>query len=258
VTTGLKLFLGPPKPGALTEMIDTAHSVDEALARARKLIEKIEKPVNKLSTGLGQVEHPLVVLAEVTDRLIARHGANPPASIEACAARLNGVLGPIARALDTLQGEIAVRVKALADALGALLPALEAFSGAVQALRSALDKLTPLRDALLRLRSALRAVEWAKGLGERFVKAQLKKLGFDVDKIERWMNGILQQINPFKPLQKTLAGLVAKLRRAIATLPGVDALLKTIAAVQALADKMEAALEDFLASQCGKVFSGGG
>jgi len=254
VTTGLKIFLGPPKPGPLAEMIDAADAVDRALAPARKTIERVEKPVNKLAAGLGKVERPLVVLAEITDRLIARHGANPPAEIEACAAQLNGVLAPMARALEALKREAATSVKALASTLGALLPALEAFSGAVQTLQTALAKLTPLRDALLKLKAVLSVVERVRYLGERAVKALLSRLGFDVDKIEGWMNGILQQINPFKSLKKTLANLVANLQRAIAKLPGVDALLRMVGSVQALSDKLEAALEDFLAGQCGKVF----
>jgi hypothetical protein len=258
LTTGLKLFLGPPKPGALTEMIDAAHAVDQALAPARKTIEKIEKPANKLAAGLGKVEHPLVLLAEITGRLIARHGANPPADIEACAARLNGALAPIARALEALKGDVATGIKTLADALRAVLPALEAFSGVVQALQAALGRLTPFRDALLRLKAALRAVDRVRRWGEGVVKALLKKLGLDVNKIERWMNGILQQLNPFRSLKKTLDGLVASLRRAIANLPVADALLKMIGSLQALADELEAALEDFLASQCGKVFGGAG
>ena len=258
VTTSLKLFLGPPKPGALQEMIDAAHAVDQALAPARKTIEKIENPAKKLAAGLGKVEHWLVALAEITDRLIARHGANPPADIEACAARLNGVLAPIARSLATMKREAAARIKALVDALDALVPALEAFSKVVQALQSALDKLAPLRDALQKLKQALSVVEKVRKFGEKAVKALLKKLGLDVDKIERWMNGILQQINPFKSLKAALAKLVSNLQRAIAKLPGVDALLKLIGSVQALADRLEAAFEDFLASQCGKVFGGSG
>lgn len=257
VTTGLKLFLGPPRPGALTEMIDAAHAADQALAPARATIEKLEKPANKLAAGLGKVEGALVVLEEVTDRLISRHGANPPADIEACAARLNGVLVPIAEALDVAKREVATGIKALADALRALIPPLAAFSGAVTALQSALQKLAPLRAALLKLKDALTVVEKVRRLGERVVKALLRKLGLDVDKIERWMNGILQRINPFKSLKKTLADLAARLRRAIAGLPGVDALLRMIDSLQALADRLEAALEDFLASQCGKLFSAG-
>ena len=257
MTTGLKLFLGPPKPGALTEMIDAAHAADQALAPARATIEQLEKPANGLAAGLGKAADALVVLAEVTDRLISRHGANPPADIEACAARLNGVLAPIAQALDAAKREVATGIEALADALRALIPALEAFSGAVTALQSALDKLAPLRSALLKLKNALKVVEKVRRLGERAVKALLRKLGLDVDKIERWMNGILQQINPFKSLKKALADLLARLRRAIAGLPGVDALLRMIDSLQALADRLEAALEDFLASQCGKLFSAG-
>lgn len=256
VTNGLKLFLGPPKPGALKEMIDAAHAVDQALAPARKTIEKIEKPANQLASGLGNAEHGLVVLAEIIDRLIARHGANPPADIEACAARLNGALAPIARTLADLKRKAAAEIKALADALRALLPALEAFSSVVQALQSALARLAPLRDALLRLKAALRVVERLRRFGERVVKAVLRKLGLDVGKIERWMNGILQQINPFKSLKAMLARLVANLQRAIARLPGVDALLRLIDSVRALADRLEAALEDFLASQCGRIFGG--
>jgi hypothetical protein len=91
-------------------------------------------------------------------------------------------------------------------------------------------------------------------MGERFVKALLKKLGLDVDKIERWMNGILAQINPFKSLKQALARLVASLQRAIAGLPGVDALLRMIDSIQQLAYRLQAALEDFLASRCGKAF----
>jgi len=47
------------------------------------------------------------------------------------------------------------------------------------------------------------------------------------------------------------------LRRAIANLPVVDTLLRMIGSIQELADKLEAALVDFLASQCGTVFGGG-
>lgn len=256
VTTGLKLFLGPPKPGALTEMINTAHAVDQALEPARKTIERIEQPAKKVAAGLSKVDTTLVALAEMTDRLIARHGANPPAEIEACAARLNGVLAPIAQAIETLKREVAAGIKALADALRALLPALQAFSRAVQALQAALRKLNPLRDALSKLKQALSVVERVRKLGEAAVKALLKKLGLDVNKIERWMNGILQQINPFKPLKQAFARLVAALQRAIANLPGVDALLRMIGSIQALADQLQAALDDFLASQCGKLFSG--
>jgi ABC-type transporter Mla subunit MlaD len=255
-TTGLKLFLGPPKPGALTEMINTAHAVDQALQPARKTIEKIEKPANKVAAGLGKVDTTLVALAEMTDRLIARHGASPPPEIEACAARLNGVLAPIAQAIETLKREVATGIKTLADALRALLPALQAFSGAVQRLQAALAKLNPLRDALLKLKQVLSVVERVRKAGERAVKALLKQLGLDVNKIERWMNGILQQMNPFKPLKQALARLLAGLRRAIANLPGVDALLRMIDSIQELADRLQAALEDFLASECGKVFSG--
>lgn len=256
-TTGLKLFLGPPKPGALAEMINAMHALDRALAPARKTIERIEKPAGKVAAGLGKVDATLVALAGMTDRLLARHGANPPAEIEACAASLNGVLAPIARAVETLKREAAAGIKALADAFRALLPSLEALSGPVQALRAALGKLRPLRDALLKLKQVLSAVEKVRKMGEAFVKALLKKLGLDVDKIERWMNGILAQINPFKPLKQALARLVASLQRAIARLPGVDALLKMLDSIQALADALQAALDDFLASQCGKVFSGG-
>ena len=257
LTNGIKPLLGPPAPGAVKEMIDTAHAVDQALAPARKAIEKVEKPANKLATGLGKGEHQLTVLAEMTDRLIARHGANPPADIEACAARLNGVLAPIASTLATLKREIAAEVKALADALRALLPALQAFSSVIQTVQTALAKLKPLRDVLQKLRGALKVVDRIRRWGERVVKAVLKKLGLDVSKIQRWMNGLLQQLNPFKSLKKTLAGLLANLRRALAKLPGVDALLRLIASVQALADRLEAALEDFLASECGKIFGGG-
>lgn len=257
VATGLKLFLGPPKPGALTEMIDTAHAVDRALEPARKMIQKIEKPAGKAAAGLGKVDATLVALAEMTDRLIVRHGASPPAEIEACAAQLNGVLAPIAQAIETLKREVAAGIKALADALRALLPALQAFSSAVQALQTALGKLRPFRDALQKLKQALSAVERVRKWGERAVKALLKKLGLDVNKIERWMNGILQQINPFKSLKQSLARLVASLQRAIASLPGIDALLRMIDSIQALADQLQAALDDFLASQCGRLFSGG-
>jgi hypothetical protein len=257
VTTGLKVFLGPPKPGALAEMIELANALDKALAPARTTIEKAEKPANKVAAGLGKVEHTLVALAEITARLIVRHGANPPAEIEACAARLEAALAPIAEAIATLKREAATGIKALADALRALLPALEAFSGVVRALQSALDKLTPLRDALLKLKQALGVVDRLRRWGENVVKRVLKSLGLDVSKIERWMNGIIQQINPFKPLKQAFARLVASLQRAIANLPGVDALLKLIGSIQALADRLQAALDDFLASQCGKVFAAG-
>jgi len=254
VTNGLKLFLGPPKPGALTEMINAARAVDSALAGPRKTIERLEKPANKTAAALGKVDTTLVALAAVTDRLIARYGANPPADIEACAAGLNGVLAPIAQEIAALQREAVAGIKAFADALRALLPSLEAFAGAVRALQTALGKLRPLRDALLKLKDALRAVEKVRKMGEQFVKWLLKKLGVDVDKIERWMNGILAQINPFKPLKQALERLVARLQRAIAGLPGVDALLRLIGSIQALGDRLQAALEDFLASTCGKAF----
>jgi hypothetical protein len=255
-TNGLKPLLGPPKPGAVKEMIDTTHAVDQALAPARKAIAKIERPTGRLATALDKTEHRLTVLAELTDRLIARHGANPPAEIEACAARLEGVLAPIARALAILKREVASEVKAFADALRALLPALQAFSSVIRTVQTALKKLKPLRDALQKLKGTLNVVDKARKWGERVVKTLLKKLGLDVGKIERWMNGLLRQINPFKSLKKTLAGLVANLRRQIAKLPAVDTLLGIIGSVQALADKLEAALEDFLASQCGKAFGG--
>ena len=256
VVTALKIFLGPPKPGALTEMINTAHAVDRALEPARKTIEKIERPAGKVAAGLGKADTTLVALAAMTDRLIERHGANPPAEIEACAARLNGVLAPIAQTVATLRRQAAAGIKALADALRALLPALQAFSGAVQALKAALGKLNPLRDALSKLKQALSVVERVRKWGEAVVKALLKKLGLDVNKIERWMNGILQQINPFKSLKQAFAKLVASLHRAIAGLPGVDALLRMIDSIQALADQLQAALDDFLAGECGKVFGG--
>lgn len=258
VTTGLRIFLGPPKPGALAEMIELAHALDRALAPARAAIEKAEKPVGKAAAGLGKAEHTLVVLADLTARLIARHGASPPAAIEACAARLEAALAPIAQAIEALKREVASGVRALTDALRALLPALEAFSGVASALQSALAKLAPLRDGLLKLKSALGAVERVRRMGERVVKQVLKSLGLDVNKIERWMNGIVQQINPFKPVRQAFARLVATLQRAIAGLPGVDALLALINSIQALADRLQAALDDFLASQCGKVFADGG
>lgn len=254
LTNGLKVFLGPPKPGALTEMIDAARAVDKALAPARRAIEKLEKPAAQLAAGLGKVDATLLALSEVAGRLIARHGDQPPAEIEACARRLNDVLGPIAQAIDALKREALSGIAALADALRALLPSLEAFSSVVQALQSALAKLAPLRDALLQLKRALKAVERVRKLGEKVVKALLKKLGLDVDKIERWMNAILQHINPFKSLARVLERLVAQLQRAIAGLPGVDALLRTIGTVQRMVDRLHDALEDFAASECGRLF----
>ena len=220
VTTGTKIFLGPPARGGLAEMIDLANELDRALAPARTAIEKAEKPANKVAATLGKIEQTLVVLADVTTRLIARHGANPPAEIEACAARLEAALAPIAQAIEGLKREASARVKLLADALHALVGVLEPFSGVVEALQSALEKLVPLRDALLKLKQALSVVERVRRWGERAVKRALKLLGLDVDKIERWMNGILQQINPFKPLKQAFAKLVASVQRALANLPG--------------------------------------
>ena len=257
VTNGLKIFLGPPKPGALGEMIDLANALDRALARPRTMIEKAEKPANKVAAGLAKVEQTLVALAEMTARLIARHGPNPPAEIEACAARLEAVLAPLAQAIATLKREAAAGIKVLADALRALLPALQAFAGVVQGLQSALARLAPLRDALLKLKQALSVVERVRRWGEAVVKRVLKSLGLDVDKVERWMNGILAQINPFRPLKQAFARLVAAVQRALANLPGVDALLKLMDSIQALADRLQGALDDFLASQCGKLFAGG-
>jgi hypothetical protein len=257
VATSLRIPLGPPKPGALGEMIELANALDKALAPARTTIEKAEKPANKAAAGLAKVERTLVALAEITARLIARHGANPPAEIEACAARLEAVLAPIAQAIATLKREVAAGVKALADALRALLPALQAFAGVVRTLQSVLDKLAPLRDALLKLKGALSVVERVRRWGEAVVKRVLKSLGLDVDKIERWMNGILAQLNPFKALKQAFARLVASVQRALANLPGIAALLKLLDSLQALADRLQAALDDFLASQCGKLFAGG-
>jgi hypothetical protein len=138
-----------------------------------------------------------------------------------------------------------------------LLPALRVFAGVVQTLQSALDKVAPLRDALLKLKAALSVVERVRKWGEAVVKRVLKALGLDVDEIERWMNGILAQINPFKPLKQAFARLVAAVQRALASFPGVDALLRLMDSIQALADRLQAALDDFLAGQCGKLFAGG-
>ncbi|HTO46261.1 MAG TPA: hypothetical protein VML91_01360 [Burkholderiales bacterium] len=257
VTTGLKVFLGPPAPGALSEMIGLANELDQAFAPVRAAIEKAEKPANKVAVNLAKVEQALVVLADITARLIARHGENPPAAIEACAARLEAALAPIAQAIATLKREVAARVKVLANALRVLVRALEPFSGVVQKLQSALAKLAPLRDALLRLKQALSVVERVRRWGESVVKRVLKSLGLDVNKIERWMDGILQQINPFKPLKQAFAKLVASVKSAVANLPGIDALLKLIDSIQALAERLQAALDDFLGSECGKLFAGG-
>ena len=254
VTTGLKIFLGPPAPGGLAEMVKLANDLDRALATPRTVIERAEKPANRLAATLAKAEQTLVVLADITARLIARHGTNPPAEIEACAARLEAALAPTAQAIGRLKREAAAGIKVLADALGALVGVLEPFSGVVQTLQSALEKLEPLRDALLKLKQALSVVERVRRWGENAVKQALKSLGLDVDKIERWMNGILQQINPFKPLKQAFAKLAASVQRALANLPGVDALLKLIDSIRALADQLQAALDDFLASECGNLF----
>jgi hypothetical protein len=254
VTTGLKIFLGPPAPGGLAEMVELANKLDGALAKARTTIEKAEKPASRAAVTLAKAEQSLIVLADITTRLIARHGTNPPAEIEACAARLEAALAPIAREIERLKREAAAGFKVLAGALRALGGVLEPFSGVVQTLQSALEKLEPLRDALLRLKQALSVVERVRRLGERAVKQALKSLGLDVDKIESWMNGILQQINPFKPLKKAFAELAASVQRALANLPGVDALLTLIDSVRTAADRLQAALDDFLASECGNLF----
>ena len=123
-----------------------------------------------------------------------------------------------------------------------------------RARRSAQTALALIRDALLKLKRALSVVERVRRWGERAVKRALKLLGLDVDKIERWMNGILQQINPFKPLKQAFAKLVTSVQRALANLPGVDALLKVIDSFQALADRLQATLDDFLAGKCGNLF----
>jgi len=257
VTTGLKIFLGPPAPGLLAEMIELANGLDRALAPPRATIEKLEKPAARVATGLSRVEQTLVVLVDVTGRLIARHGTNPPAEIEACAARLEATLEPIAAAIAALKREVATVVEPLVDALRALVAALQRFAGVVDVLKRVLDGLTPLRDALLKLKSALSVVERVRRWGEKVVKQVLKALGLDVGKIERWMDGIIASINPFKGVKKAFVGLVDSLKRAIANLPGVDALLKLMDSIQALANRLQAALDDFLASQCGKVFAAG-
>jgi hypothetical protein len=111
VTTGLKLFLGPPKPGALTEMINTARAVDEALEPARKTIGKDRAAGQQGGRRTRQGRHHARGAGRddgSTDRTSRRESA----CRDRGGARLNGVLAPIAQAIETLKREVAVGVQA--------------------------------------------------------------------------------------------------------------------------------------------------
>jgi hypothetical protein len=106
-------------------------------------------------------------------------------------------------------------------------------------MRKLVDTLEPWR----------KRAEW---LLKKVLGGILKALGISLAKIEAFFNGIISALNPLKPIEKALAELKAKLQAQVAKVLealGIDALL---ARLEAMANTLVSALDDFLHSACAK------
>lgn len=248
----------PPPRGILGNARAVVAEIETMVKPARIALEKLEKLLGKVTGALDTAHARILALIALADALLAKYGASPPPGIEACCARLNitlaafldqlaGIEQALAAALERLRGVLATLQGALApltrvaEQLDALLRAFAAkpFQAVLQVMRKLVETLEPWR----------RRAEW---LLRKVLGGILKALGINLAAIERFFDGIINALNPLKPIEKALADLKAKLKAQLEALLralGVTDLLDTL---EALTGRLLGELDAFLKSACAR------